>query len=112
MYGESREFNFIETFGDYGLLISGTSYLLYSVCSSCMCIHYLLHGSSIVKLALSLSSHSPILMNMMFWDFCEMCVEFGLNFGHHFLGHLVGDTISIWSVMHFRSLLPKLLIVY
>ena len=31
-----------------------------------MCIHYLLHGSSIVKLALSLSSHSPILMNMMF----------------------------------------------
>ena len=66
MYGESREFNFIETFGDYGLLRSGTSYLLYSVCSSCMCIHYLFHGSSIVKLALSLSSHSPILMNMMF----------------------------------------------
>ena len=65
MYGESREFNFIETFGDYGLLKSGTSYLLYSVCSSCMCIHYLLHGSSIVKLALSLSSHSPILMNRM-----------------------------------------------
>ena len=67
MYGESCEFNFIETFGDYGLLISGTSYLLYSVCSSCMCIHYLLHGSSIVKLALSLSSHSPILMNMMLY---------------------------------------------
>ena len=65
MYDESCEFNFIETFGDYGLLISGTSYLLYSVCSSCMCIHYLLHGFSIVKLVLSLSSHSPILMNMM-----------------------------------------------
>ena len=30
-----------------------------------MCIQYLHHGSSIVELALSLSSHSPILMNMM-----------------------------------------------
>ena len=30
-----------------------------------MCIQYLHHGSSIVELALPLSSHSPILMNMM-----------------------------------------------
>ena len=65
MYGESHEFTFINTFGNFGLLKSGTSYLLYSVRSSCMCIHYLHHGSSIVKLALSLLSHSPILMNMI-----------------------------------------------
>ena len=46
------------------------------------------------------------------WDCCEMCTEFGLNFGHHFLGHLVGDTIAIQSIMHFRLLQPKLLIIY
>ena len=34
-----------------------------------MCIQYLHHGSSIVELAFSLSSHSPILMNMMFKEF-------------------------------------------
>ena len=34
-----------------------------------MCIHYLFHGSSIVKLALLLSSHSPILMNMMLYAY-------------------------------------------
>ena len=36
-----------------------------------MCIHYLHHGSSITKPAVSLSNHSPILMNTMFlWCDC------------------------------------------
>ena len=86
MYTESHEFTFLHFVEIYGLLKSGICYLLYSVCSCHMCIHKH-HDSSISKLALLLSSHSPILLNIMFVEidalanggtYCEVDANVGV----------------------------------
>ena len=64
MCSESHEFTFLHFLKIYGLLKSWISYLLYSICSSRMCIHDY-HGSLNPKLVLSLSIHFPILMNIV-----------------------------------------------
>ena len=62
-----------------------------------MCIHYLHHGSSIVELALSLSSHSPILMNMMLVGKKFVWVWPGFS---DFLSELsTFAIITVWSLM-------------
>ena len=65
MYSESHEFTLLHFLKIYGPLKSWVSYLLYSICSSHMCIHDH-HGSLNPKLVLSLSIHFPILMNVVF----------------------------------------------
>ena len=130
MYGESLEFTFINTLGNFGLLKSGTCYLLYSICSSYMCIYYLHHGSSITKLALSLFSHSPILMNMMFHGLLSLpCFSIGillilfyinqgepiLNGGYEFLcetAHMQGIISSQVELFHNTTILGKHLLMY
>ena len=64
MCSESHKFTFLHFLKIYGLLKSWISYLLYSICSSHMCIHDH-HGSLNPKLVLLLSIHFPILMNIV-----------------------------------------------